>query len=185
MNHKGSIELSLNTLVVVIISVVILSGGVTLLYKFVTQAEDTKAQLDARTIQAIEDMVVDQGKQVALPFHTAKVERGQVHAFGVGVLNIYPEDTSFEISVQPVKLLDGSGNEISAQGELERALRWVSYDTESFTLKENQHDKKSIFVAPDETAKVGQYVFTVKVLTRLDGNLVTYGTVQKMYVTVS
>src|SRR3989338_7275957 len=105
MNTKGSLELSTNTLVVVIISVVILSSWVTLLYKFVSNAEDTKAELDARTIQAIENMIVDQGKQVALPFHTAKVERGDVHAFGIGVLNIYPEDTSFEVSVQVVKLL--------------------------------------------------------------------------------
>src|SRR3989338_1661935 len=87
MNHKGAIELSVNTLVVVIISLVILAGGITLLYKFIAGAEEIKADLDARTTEELERLLVQQGKKVALPLHVADVERGKTHVFGLGILN--------------------------------------------------------------------------------------------------
>ncbi len=186
MNRKASLELSMNTLVVVIISLVILSGGVALLYKFISGAEQTKAQLDERTQTALENMIVDQGKQVAFPFNTATVERGSAHVFGVGVLNnhVVPDGTNglhFRIQITPVKLLDGVSEElVLSDVDKTNTLSWIEYDSSDFVLQENQHTTSLILVAPDETAKVGQYIFTVKVM--LDGN--SYGTLQKMYVTV-
>ncbi len=187
MNRKASLELSMNTLVVVIISLVILSGGITLLYKFISGAEDTKTQLDERTQQALENMIVDQGKQVALPFHTAIVERGEVHVFGIGVLNIYPASDArgspFTIEITPVKLLSETGEETEGFDDTAKAnaLRWIEYDSGEFFLQENQHTKQIIVAAPDENTKIGQYIFTVRV--KHEGS--SYGTVQKMYVTVS
>src|SRR3989344_8163548 len=97
---KGAIELSMNMLVMIIISIVILTGGMVLLYKFIGGAEDIKSQLDTRTDSELERLLVDQGKQVALPLHTATVTRGESHVFGIGILNIGSVGNEFLLRVE-------------------------------------------------------------------------------------
>ena len=68
MRKKGAIELSMSTLVIVIISMVVLGLGVKLLYSFVSGTEQIKGQLDEQTQTELQRLLVDQGKQVALSF---------------------------------------------------------------------------------------------------------------------
>ncbi|MBI2112052.1 hypothetical protein HYT52_00760, partial [Candidatus Woesearchaeota archaeon] len=85
--HKqGAISLSMNLLVILIISLVILGMGVTLLYKMVGTALVEKEKLDARTQQELLRLLVDEGKKVALPLHIADLYGNEKHVFGIGIL---------------------------------------------------------------------------------------------------
>src|SRR3989344_2758265 len=105
MHKKGAIGLAVDVLVIIIISLVILAGGITILYKFIGGAEQTKAQLDERTNQELERLLVDQGQQVALPLHTAAIERGDSHVFGLGILNIGGVGNQFKVQVELDKMV--------------------------------------------------------------------------------
>ena len=177
LNKKATIGLSVETLVVVIISLVVLAGGVTLIYKFIAGAEENKALLDEKTNAELERLLVDEGKEVALPKNVATIERGATHVFGIGILNVGTED-SFTIEVEPSTAVDKSGNEFGPEEEI---MEWLLYNSEPVKLAEGEHDKISILVKVPKEALVGQYIFNVKVKNSKDE---PYGNTQKFTVIV-
>jgi hypothetical protein len=175
MNRKAAIGLSINTLVVVIISLVVLGGGITLLYKFIGGAEEIKGELDQKTKTELERLLVDQGKPVALPLHVAYVNRGEQHVFGIGILNIGGVGDDFNIEVELSKVLDETETEISVS-----TGSWLLYNTKSIKILEGEHVSESILVNVPKTAPNGQYIFSV----RINSESKQYGNTQKFYVNV-
>jgi len=181
-NKKGAIGLSVETIVVVIISLVILAGGITLMYKWIFASESFKQTIDEQTNAELERLLVEQGKQVALPRNVADLNRKESHVFGIGILNVGPEN-SFRIEVSPpIDMADGSGNIVPITVNKED---WLLFDGEPFTLKQGESVKKSIEVnAPVENTPLGQYVFTVKVKYGTVPDEKQYGNTQKIVVNV-
>ena len=176
-NHKAAIDLSINLIVTVIISLVILGGGIALLYKFIGGAEQVKTDLDQRTSQELERLLIDEGKQVALPLHTVNINRGDSHVFGLGVLNIGPE-SDFLITVQLIKVVDAQNQDITAQIEQNEPATWLLYNQESIHLQENEAYKEAILVEIPTTAPAAQYIFSARVIS----NNEPYGNPQTFYV---
>ncbi len=181
MHKKGAIGLAVDVLVIIIISLVILAGGITILYKFIGGAEQTKAQLDERTNQELERLLVDQGQQVALPLHTATIERGQSHVFGLGILNIGGVGNQFRVQVELEKVVNEQQDVVTNQVNLDEVMGWILFDDQTLTIAENEHYKLEILVHPDATAHTGQYIFKAKVLLP-DGK--QYGNTQNVIVGV-
>jgi hypothetical protein len=181
LNKKGAIGLSINTLVVVIISLVILGGGMAFLYKLIGGAEDIKTQIDQKTDQQLESLLVDQGQQVALPLHVVTIERGDNHVFGIGILNINPDLDAFNIEVSLSKLLDVNGKEISLTNSEKSVIveESVLYNQELLTIKESEHHKDGILVSIPTDKPVGTYIFNAKII---DSNSDQYGNTQKFKV---
>ena len=180
MQRKGAIGLSINTLVVIIISLVVLGGGITLMYQFIGGATDIKTQLDSRTDAELERLLVDQGKLVALPLHVSTVERGESHVFGIGILNIGEVGDKFFVKVDPVKVINEQEEDITNADILNSAYSWLLFDDSEITIKEGQHYKEVISVDVPADAVVGQYIFNAKVFAGAE----QYGKTQKFYVTV-
>ncbi|MBS3116343.1 hypothetical protein J4421_01980 [Candidatus Woesearchaeota archaeon] len=182
MKKKGAIDLSINTIVIVIISFVILSSGIALLYKFITQAEEIKGDLDSRTEAELERLLVDQGQKVALPLHTQVIPRGESHTFGLGILNIGDVGNQFQINVELSKVLQ-EGN-IAALTDTEKPVlvsQWFLYNSEVLIIPEAEHHKEAIFVQVPDDVPNGQYIFNVRVFA----SGIQYGSTQRLYVTVS
>ena len=181
MNKKAAIGLSINTLVIVIISLVILGSGVTLLYKFIGSADSIKGSLDQRTNQELERLLVDQGRKVALPLHTKTLERGDTHTFGMGILNIGGVGDQFKIEVGLVRYLDqGTIVDLTEEQKAMVVNSWLLYNDQEINLEEAEHHKEAILVNVPNEALVGDYIFNVKVYV----GAIQYGTTQKFYVTV-
>lgn len=182
---KGAIDLSMNVLVTIIISLVILGSGITLLYNFIGGAEDIKRELDERTAQELERLLVDQGERVAVPLHAATVLRGENHVFGIGILNIKDETTNFQINVE---LSDA----FTKQDEIIDVItidltRWIFYDDSIFSLEANEHRKEAILVTVPKDAESGRYVFVATVVNppcAVDDADCRYGNPQTFFVTV-
>ena len=96
---KGDISLSMNFLVIIIISFVLLGMGITLLYNLLGKANSEKAQLDARTEQEISRLLIDEGKTVALPLNTIDLYPGESHVFGLGILNIDTGNDQYKVEI--------------------------------------------------------------------------------------
>ena len=178
MNKKAAVSLPINLMVVIIISLVILGLGVTLLYKFMGEAEKIKADLDDKTAQELERLLVDQGQMVALPLHVAYLNPGEDHVFGIGILNINPVN-DFTIEVSLSAAADLQGNPILE--DQAQTAPWLLYPINPLTIKENKHVKEGIMVSVPKTAVKGQYIFNVIILDS-SGN--QYGNTQKFYVNV-
>lgn len=174
--------MSVETLVVIIISLVVLAGGMTLLYKFIGGAEDTKALLDQKTDDELERLLADQGKQVALPRNIATIERGNSHVFGIGILNVDSAGTgdSFTIDVNPNQAVDESGNIMDINSD-EIKSNWLLWNNGAIPIAEGDHSKESILVKISDEALKGEYIFDVLVY---DAQGEQYGNKQKIVVKV-
>ncbi|HLC81745.1 MAG TPA: hypothetical protein VJH68_03740 [Candidatus Nanoarchaeia archaeon] len=191
MDQKGAMELSINMLIVIILSIVILASGVTLMYKFISGAEDTKQVLDSKTSAELERLLVDQGQMVALPLSRAELNGGESHLFGLGILNIGGVGNLFKITAELSQATDESEKEIPFEDAEKQQITntWLFYDTSELSLTENEHRKESISVTVPKDALKGEYIFNVKVWYASSAPAggvqdSQYGNTQKFYIKV-
>jgi len=160
MKKKGAIGLSMNVLVVIIISLVVLGMGVTMLYSFIGGASDIKTKLDAKTNEELERLLVNQGKMVALPLHVADIERGEMHLFGIGIMNIGDVGEEFYIKVELSGAYNENDEEITSSVDISN---WFLFNDEAIHIQEGNHVKESIAVIVPQDALKGQYLFSARV----------------------
>ncbi len=178
MQKKGAIELSVNMLVVIILSIVILVGGIAFLYKMIGDAGTIKDQLDSRTELEIQRLLIDQGKPVALPYYSKSVGREQSAVYGIGIRNTFSESKEFQLSVTFDKAVSSS-NEVL---DLElNPLDWLLFDSEPLLLDSGQFDIVSIHASVPAEADSAQYLFKARV--SVEGE--PHGNVQQFVVIVS
>ena len=177
LDKRGVIGLSIETLVIIIISLVILSAGITLLYQFIHGAEDIKAQLDLKTQDELERLLVSQGKKVALPLHVATVPRGDSHVFGLGILNTYDTTENFQIQIKLNKVADETKADITPQVNPLNIAGWALYNTASIAIESNANNKEAILIQVPTEAIKGEYIFVAEVFdskNNLYGNTQTF-----------
>ncbi len=175
MNKKASLDLSINAIIIIVLSIAMLSGGVSLMYQFIGGAEDIKSQMDHKTEMELERLLINEGQMVALPLHTATIERGESHVFGIGILNIHEKDEFWiEITERKAVGLDNDGITVDYGS-------WLFYNSGKITLEKNQNYKESIMVVvPKESAPKGQYFYNAIIKTDQG----QYGNTQSFVVTV-
>jgi len=152
----------MNVLVVIIISLVILGMGVTMLYSFIGGASDIKTKLDAKTNAELERLLVNQGKMVALPLHVANIERGEMHLFGIGIMNIGDVGGEFYIKVELSGVYNENDEEITNSVDISQ---WFLFNDEAIHIQEGDHVKESIGSIVPKDALKGQYIFAARVYT--------------------
>ncbi|MBU0470720.1 MAG: hypothetical protein KKA62_00415 [Nanoarchaeota archaeon] len=180
MKKKGAIALSMDFLVVIIISLVILAGGITLVYKFIGGAEEIKSDLDKKTTDELERLLVGQGQKVALPLHVADVPRGDTHIFGLGIMNMKESTETFFISLELSKVVDAAEADITNQVDKSKVKNWVLFDGKGIMIEPGNSIKEPLLVNIPKDAVKGQYIFSVKVSTSGE----VYGNAQKFFVNV-
>jgi hypothetical protein len=158
MNRKG-IELALNFFVTIIISLVVLVAGISIMYKFVAQSEDTQQDLDERTKGEIAALL-DQGNQITIPFSRQTLPKGEEHVFGIGILNVL-EAKEFKVVIELSSAESKQGQDISTEVKLDG---WISYIDTPFTLDKNQRHTVRVLMSVPKEAKAGTYIFNVKVM---------------------
>lgn len=173
---KRGFELSISVLVVIIISLVILSSGIILLYKFYAGSVDIKQQLDERT-EAQLAALMERGERVAVPFSSATLRRGDQQVIGVGVLNIDGSSShDYAVSVELSDAFD-EHDAVIASIDLDK---WLLYDTESRTLGPNEQWKLPVLFMVPKNAESGRYIFNI----RVSEDSSDYA-IKKVYITVA
>jgi len=168
--NKSGIELSVNFLVIVIISLVILSSGILIVRQYFSTAEDIKMQLDEQTERQIEASL-DQGKMISIPFKRKTIQRGESDMIGIGVLNVNDIQMTFNIDVSLSSAYDKNKDPIE---NLEEDID-IRYEK---SLELDSKEKKIIPVRifiPEQIPS-GNYIFDVEVSP--------YERISKIYVIV-
>jgi hypothetical protein len=172
MNRKG-FELSLNFLVVMIISIFILVGGITFTYKFLGHVDVREKEIDEQTKRQIESLLMD-GHMVAIPIDTIKMKKGGYATFGLGIYNILKDGTTdFRVAISFKQAYDRNGNVIpeSLDSDVIDFINdnWVfgQRDTE-YTVQTNRYELIPISVSvggdmstTGKNTKAGKYEFNV------------------------
>jgi len=158
MEKKGAIGLSINVLVVVIISIVILVAGLKLLQGFIKQSTDLKDNLDQQTEAQLRNHLIDQGKKVALSKNFIAIPSGEDLLIGIGISNFYEDSTSFTISFTPSRYINPQG-EVANFPDNPPLFNYIN----DYLIPAKKHDTGPILITvPKETPK-GDYIFNVDV----------------------
>lgn len=146
---KKAIELSVNFLVIIILSLVIFGLGVYFIQLIFSGAEEIHKKIDDQTQERIFNLL-DSGQTVAIPYATATVRRGTEKVFGVGIRNTDNSDANFAMEVNP------SG------GGYYQYLSSTHIDGD-FYLAPNEKQVQLVIISVDKEAEPGNYAFVVKV----------------------
>ncbi len=169
MNKRGAIGLPINILVIIIISLVIFAGGISLLYKLMGEAEFARDRLDTKTESELRRLLEIESKPVALPLHTVYLHPGEFHYFGLGILNI-GEVREFFVEVNPSKAYDGENVAIEVtcpdpNKDCVPVLEWLLFKDGPYSIQQNEYELVPIGVELPKTAVKGTYIFDVNVYT--------------------
>jgi hypothetical protein len=174
---KGAIQLSLNFLVVIILSLAILTAGILLLKVFIGGAQEIQADLDSETESRMQALL-DSGQKVVIPFSRQTITRGDSHLFGVGVLNIR-DTTTYSLNVRISEAIKPDDSVYDNDVKLE-ARNWIDFDNTLFTLNKDERTRVLVLADIPNNAPSGTYIYNVEIKY----GEVRYDTIKKIVITV-
>ena len=155
--NKKALELSINFIVIVIISLVIFGMGIGIANKFLGQAEVIKQDLDQQTENQINAML-DSGDRLAIPIDNKIIEKGKSDVFGLGILNILGQTRTFTVTISSSLYVSPT-----KQTENPPTIPLEFIEVRSKELKNNEHDVMPLVVRAPRNARPGTYVLNVHV----------------------
>ncbi|PIN81136.1 hypothetical protein COV11_02570 [Candidatus Woesearchaeota archaeon CG10_big_fil_rev_8_21_14_0_10_30_7] len=184
---KKGIQLSINVLVLMIISIVIFSFSMYFLYKYIPTS--TPEELDVMTQQAIERMIFQDNKLVAIPYNSKPARIGETVLFGLGVRNVFNDAREFEVQLEFSKAFSYNMQELT-NVDSRTMQKWlgtnVNLNLGKLNAKELKKEPLGItvgeYIKQGELTKPGIYFFTIKVIDLSTQNL--YGDMQEINVKV-
>lgn len=176
MDNKKSIELSLNFIIVLILSIILFGFGVSFISRLSSQAtelqEITTGELDER----IGNLVCEGSDRVCIGIDRKTIRRTKFDVFGVKITNIL-DTQNFDILVaRPTP----SGYTKTKQDIPSDSLLW-NPQSRSVLIEKNEEKILGIGVQVPASAVSGTYIFDIKIQTA-DGK--PYSATQKLYVDV-
>ena len=172
MTKKASIELSMNFIIVIILSMIILSAGVALTVKIFNDSKDIYELVNQKTNEAIQNSL-RQGEIVSIPFSSETAGRGENADFGLGVQNVLGKKNEFRINITPLR----------TKPENMTTSLTLMYNKNTFELEDNNNKISNIIVSIPKNAENGLYTYTVRV-EQLDGAEWIHYQSEIIYVTV-
>ena len=171
--NKKAIELSVNFLVIIIISLVMLSLGIYLMRYFFVQAESIKTNIEETTESDIESLLVH-GQTVSIPIIKKDIRPKNHDSFSLVILNALGNTADFQATVIFDRAYDKSGEPLVGV-----TANWIFYHEPPFELNNNEGRKIQLLAVVPKGTQAGTYAFDVVVSAESS----TYGS-KKIYVEV-
>lgn len=165
MNKRG-FEISISTIVWLIITLVIFSGSIYFIKEFFLKATGFEKQIDSDTRKQIENLIRD-GKTVAIPINKKTVNRGTGTTYWLGVQNILSKETPFSIAVEFDKAYDFREREIQAADKGYLESHWILRQADPLVIPQGAFKDTPIYIqagdrmSDADTTQKGFYVFNV------------------------
>jgi hypothetical protein len=139
MRNKKGIEIAVNFLVIIIVSIVMFIGAISLTVKIFGGGSSAMQQMDENTKRQIRNLVGPNDK-VNIPYHQKLVRIGDSIFFGVGVYNVIKEETNFTVTVNFDKAYFENRTRIIEADASYIDNNWNPFfkDGRNYTLKRNE-----------------------------------------------
>ena len=180
MFNKRGIELSVNFLVVVILSIAILSFGIKFAYDLLNSAEKIKQNEFNKIDSELDNLVCENQNVVCVTTPRKKIGSSRSAYFGVKVWNIgglTPNSFKMEINPSGTCLIKNDDSTETNCGSYIKSI--TDYKT-GFEISEKGYVKKIVGVELTPTTISGTYIFNLQVKNDINN----YGPIQKLYVEV-
>ena len=181
--HKKGIELSLSFLVIIIISVVVFSFGISFIYKLLSQATELQQMTTKDLDDRIGNLACEGFDRVCIGVDRKTIRRAQFDVFGIKLLNIN-DNTLFDVTVSPSQ--DFPSNQLGFKMDKTpitnppNPMLLVNPPSRSIDLEKNEEKSFAIGVEIPKDAVSGTYILNVNIQQAGQN----YVPVQKLYVEV-
>ena len=175
-NKKAAIELSLNFIVILIISIVIFGFGIKFISDLSSSAKDITAITTSELDDRISNLICEGSERVCVGKDRKTIKRTNFDVFGLKIVNIL-DTQNFDIVVtRPTP----SGYKQNNVGISNDNLTW-NPKSRSVVIEKNEEKNLGIGIQAPPNAEPGTYIFNVEIKTA-DGK--PYSQIQKLYVDV-
>ena len=158
---KKAIELSINFLVMLILSIVIFGFGIAFIYNTITNSENLRDMTLEELDDQIEDLLCESADKVCLGINTQTMEKGDVHIFGVKVINIDDYEHDFTVAVETSGYISKDGIYSSFPYGFPSGTE-IDAKPQKRTEKIEAHEEKDMGIGFHlKNAAAGKYIFTV------------------------
>jgi hypothetical protein len=158
---KASIQLSVNFLVVLIISIIILGLGFFLVNSMADKGSKSIFEMDQKFKNNLEQLLVRENRLVAIPIVEREIDRGKGNFFGIGVMNLDLISQTFKINVTFHEAYNKrTGNTLTNTDNIDSWIRNIEKEKEI-----KPHDKYAFSVgfAVPRNVQTGLYIFNVSI----------------------
>lgn len=186
---KGAVQLSVNFLVIIIVSMAILSMGIVLTRKIFEGTDEMRIQLDRQTIAQLENML-DDGSILVAPLNKKIAERKGPTIFGVGVRNIDINPKTIYLFVQ-ARDVDGCQSDIDWVLTRDAVLNPPDKIIVTREIPANKKESYGVGIVVPKNTKPCTYVFGISAAIdnpdypiSSSDKYKSYGPPDRLYVTV-
>jgi hypothetical protein len=171
LTNKKGFELSINFIVMLIITLIVFGGTLAIAYKLLKSTGDLKASMDKQTEERLELMITNSNEEVVIAFNQKEVQGGEAAVFGLGVTNMLNSRKNFSVTITPSTAINKDGSEVYGWTD-----RWIYVSNDDIgEIKNNDHKIKSIVIIPPKDAAPGvTYVFNVNVFYKSGATDIAY-----------
>lgn len=152
-------ELSINFIVILFLSLTVFFFGSKFIYDLSSQAVTLEGMSSDQLDDKIQDLLCDSNDRVCIGEDRMKIKRGDLGVFGIKITNVLPQEKFFEVNVSRPSRggYDRENNPIHDDN-----LKWMP-QSRGFSLDRNAERSIAIGVEVPKDAVIGTYVFDVKI----------------------
>ncbi|MBU2638945.1 MAG: hypothetical protein KJ955_08270 [Nanoarchaeota archaeon] len=153
MQKKGAIEMSMTTIIIVVIGVTLLVLGIRFVVSTMSGITEQQEGIQAMSEQKLAEMFGQSEKALSLPKAKLEIDQGDT-----GSVTVYVRNPSSETLTLKYKV-----NLDSSPSGMDRAVDWVTWTKSGRPTASGKGYEDTLSIDVPNTAKVGNYRFTMEI----------------------
>ena len=163
-NKKASLELSIRTIVIVILAMTLLGLGLGFIRNMFTDIGGIREDITEQVRQNIIADLRNNDKKISFPKTEVEIDKGSSEILTVGIRNKEDDTFMYKMGFTP----------ISGPDDLSLINNWFQFGEDKYELSASESDIRNVRLSIPRTAKTGSYFLTFDVNkflgVQVDGN---------------
>ncbi len=195
MKRKASLQLSTNFIVMLILGIASFALGMAIILSLGDDFEEMGRVIDQGSRDQIERLLMTGGQQVAIPFNSVDVQRGDLETLAFGIKNDFGNEERFRVEYDCVgayghegddSFTDGCTDLYDCDGRPCNNEDWVVMANNELEVDGRSREMRNLIIVIPRDAEPGRYFYRmqVEVLDDEQGGWVDYGVSRRFSVYV-
>jgi len=155
-SKKSSLELSIRTIVVVVLAMTLLGLGLGFIRGMFKDISGISGDVSAQIREKILDDLITGDKKISFPKTELIIDRGKSELITVGIRNKNEGTLEYYLSFNQISFSAAPGGS-GAAGD---ATTWFQYSNEKFELAPSESDVRNIRLTVPSNANIGSYMLS-------------------------
>ncbi|MFH0798421.1 MAG: hypothetical protein V1906_03355 [Candidatus Woesearchaeota archaeon] len=165
LHKKGAIEMSMQTIIVVVIGVTLLTLGLKFVYDTFQNIGGQQDQVSKATEAKISELFGESDNAISLPQDNMQLKQGKSSSLMVYIRNIEPGTVNAALEI----VVDKAN--IPETANVDSVKKWFTYNGAQKKLDEGQLRESNVAITVPKTAKLGTYLVTFNIKCSEEGSV--------------